>query len=73
MLAEQLATARRRDRRILKPALAIAEQDIEAAIVNRDQAVADAKPAKTLTAQAKAGLREPARRTIPTTDVRPPA
>lgn len=58
MLAEQLATAKRRDRRVLEPALAIAEHDIETATGNRDQAVTDAKPAKTLTAQARAGLRD---------------
>ena len=58
MLAEQLATAKRRERRILEPALALAERDIEAATVSRDQAVTDAKPAQTLTAQAKAGLRD---------------
>jgi hypothetical protein len=43
-LAEQLATAKRRDRRVLKPALAVAEHDIETAT--------------TLTAQAKTGLRD---------------
>jgi len=57
-LAEQLATAKRRERRVLEPALAIAERDIETATVNREQAVTDAKPATTLTAQAKAGLRD---------------
>ena len=58
LLAEQLATANRRERRILEPALAIAEHDIETATINRDQAVTAAKPAKTLTAQAKARLRD---------------
>ena len=57
-LADQLATANRRDRRVLEPALAVAEHDIETATVNRDQAVTDAKPAKTLTAQARTGLRD---------------
>ena len=58
LLHEQLATAKRRDRRVLEPALAIAEHDIETNTGIRDQAVTDAKPAKTLTAQAKAGLRD---------------
>lgn len=56
-LTEQLTTAKRRDRRILEPALAIAEHDIATATINRDQALTDAKFAKTLTAQAESGLR----------------
>lgn len=58
LLAEQLATAKRRDRRVLEPALENAEHDIETATGIRDQAVTDAKPAQTLTAQAKVGLRD---------------
>jgi conjugative relaxase-like TrwC/TraI family protein len=53
---EQLATAKRRERRILEPALAIAEQDIHTATATRDQAVTAAQPARTLTAQADTGL-----------------
>lgn len=57
-LRDQLVTAKRRERHILEPALAIAEHDVETATVNRDQAVIDARPAKALTAQATSGLRE---------------
>ena len=57
-LHEQLATAKRRERRILEPALAIAEQDIHTAAAARDHAVTAAQPARTLTAQADAGLRD---------------
>ena len=57
-LADQLATANRRDRRVLEPALAVAEHDIATATAARDQAVVDAKPAKTLTTQARTGLRD---------------
>ena len=58
MLHDQLATAKRRDRRVLEPALATAERDIQTATITRNQAVTDAKPARTLTTQARAGLRD---------------
>jgi len=58
LLADQLAIANRRDRPVLERALAIAEHDIKTATIIQDQAVTEAKPAKTLTAQAKAGLRD---------------
>ena len=58
LLAERLATAKRRDRRVLKPALTIAEHDIQTATITRDQAVTDAKPAQNLTARATSGLRD---------------
>ena len=57
-LHEQLATAKRRERRILEPALAIVEQDIHTTTANRDRAFADARPARNLIEQATVGLRE---------------
>ncbi len=57
-LHDRLATAKRRERRTLQPELAAAEQEFETATVNRDSAVADAGPARTLTAQAITGLRD---------------
>jgi conjugative relaxase-like TrwC/TraI family protein len=56
-LHEQLAAAKRRERSILEPALAIAEGDIHTVTATRDQAVTAAQPARTLTAQADAGLK----------------
>ena len=55
-LHEQLAAAKRRERRVLEPALAIAEQDIHSATATRDQAVTAAQPARALTAHADTGL-----------------
>ncbi len=57
-LHDQLANAKRRERRTLQPALAAAEQDIQTATVNRNSAIAEARPARTLTAQAITGLRD---------------
>lgn len=55
-LYEQLAAAKRRERRILKAALALAEQDIHAATAARDHAETAAQPARALAAQAAGGL-----------------
>ena len=55
-LATQLATANRRERRILQPALAIADQDLQAAMDRHHQAVTAAEPARALVAQADRGL-----------------
>lgn len=51
LLHDQLATAKRRERRILEPALASAEQDIRTATIRRDRAVTAAEPARALVAQ----------------------
>ncbi len=55
-LNAQLATAKRRERRILKPALAIAEQHLHTATLRRDQAVTAAEPARALVSQAARAL-----------------
>jgi len=55
-LAKQLDTAKRRDRRILEPMLAIAEQDLHTKTDIHDQAVTAAEPARALVAQADRGL-----------------
>ena len=55
-LAKQLGTAKRRDRRILEPMLAIAEQDLHTAKDSHGRAEAAAEPARALVAQADRGL-----------------
>jgi conjugative relaxase-like TrwC/TraI family protein len=57
-LHEQLATAKRRERRILEPAVVIAEQEIHTATANHDRVLAEARPARKLIAQAAAGLND---------------
>ncbi len=57
-LHDRLATARRRERRTLQPALAAADREFETATASRDSAVADAGPTRALTAQAITGLRD---------------
>ncbi len=57
-LHDRIGTAKRRERRALQPSLVAAERDIETATVNRDCAIEDAGPARTLTAQAITGLRD---------------
>ena len=49
-LHQQLATAKRRDRHILRPVLAIAERDIPTATLKRDRAIDAAQPSRTVTA-----------------------